>query len=231
MPMLRISRRQFLETAAVAAAATPVFLGANRSPFASAQGNGYMPPQSPRTTLNFNLNWQFIRQDVPGAEAPAFDDSKWSTVSTPHSFNDVDSFRKIISHSGGDLGTYKGLSWYRKHFKIPAELAGHKIFLEFEGMRQAGDIFLNGKVVGLYENGITAYGLDISDAVHCGPLENVLAVKLDNTTTYEECKRFQSRSWRHQQACLAARCGQHLPDSSALLRTGDNRRLRARRQL
>jgi len=186
MPMLRISRRQFLETAAVAAAATPVFLGANRSPLASAQGNGYMPPQSPRTTLNFNLNWQFIRQDVPGAEAPAFDDSKWSTVSTPHSFNDVDSFRKIISHSGGDLGTYKGLSWYRKHFKIPAELAGHKIFLEFEGMRQAGDIFLNGKVVGLYENGITAYGLDISDAVHCGPLENVLAVKLDNTTTYEE---------------------------------------------
>jgi hypothetical protein len=33
--------------------------------------------------------------------------------------NDVDSFRKIISHSGGDLGTYKGLSWYRKHFKLP----------------------------------------------------------------------------------------------------------------
>ncbi|MGA2851114.1 MAG: sugar-binding domain-containing protein [Terracidiphilus sp.] len=186
MPMPRISRRRFLETAAVAAAATPVFLGANRSPFASAQGKEYMPPQSPRTTFNFNLNWQFIRQDVPGAEAPAFDDSKWSTVSTPHSFNDVDSFRKIISHSGGDLGTYKGLSWYRKHFKMPTELAGHKIFLEFEGMRQAGDIFLNGKLVGLYENGITAYGVDISNAVHFGPDENVLAVKLDNTTTYEE---------------------------------------------
>jgi beta-galactosidase len=186
MPTPRISRRQFLEAAAVAAAATPVLLGANRSPFALAQGTAYMPPKSPRSTLNLNLNWQFICQDVPGAETPAFDDSKWSTVSTPHSFNDVDSFRKIISHSGGDLGTYKGLSWYRKHFKVPAEFAGRKIFLEFEGMRQAGDIFLNGIPVGLYENGITAYGVDISNAVHFGPDENVLAVKVDNTTTYEE---------------------------------------------
>jgi beta-galactosidase len=89
-------------------------------------------------------------------------------VATPHSFNDVDSFRKIISHGGGDTGTYKGLSWYRKHFKLPAELAGHKVFIEFEGMRQAGDIYLNGKQVGLYENGVTAYGIDITDALQFG---------------------------------------------------------------
>ena len=60
------------------------------------------PAQSPRTTLNFNLNWKFIRQDVPGAEAPTFDDAKWDSVATPHSYNDVDSFRKLISHGGGD---------------------------------------------------------------------------------------------------------------------------------
>jgi beta-galactosidase/beta-glucuronidase len=74
-------------------------------------------------------------------------------------------------------GTYKGLSWYRKHFKLPARYAGDRIFLEFEGMRQAGDIFLNGKQIGLYENGVTAYGVDITGAVHFGNEENVLAVK------------------------------------------------------
>jgi hypothetical protein len=119
----------------------------------SAQTAPYAPPQSPRAKMNFNLNWKFIREDVPGAEAPGFDDSAWTTVSLPHSFNDVDSFRKIISHSGGDLGTYKGLAWYRKHFKLPAKLAGNKIFLEFEGMRQAGDIFLNGKQLGFTRTG------------------------------------------------------------------------------
>ena len=153
---------------------------------ALAQAPPYVPPASPRSTLNFDLNWRFIREDVPGAEASGYDDSAWSTVSTPHSFNDVDSFRQIISHGGGDRGTYKGLAWYRKHFKLPSKLAGNRVFLEFEGMRQAGDIFLNGKQVGLYENGVTAYGLDVTPAVQFGNADNVLAVKVDNRTNYQE---------------------------------------------
>jgi beta-galactosidase len=144
--------------------------------------------------LNFNVAWSFIREDVAGAEAPEFDDSKWGVVSTPHKFNDVDSFRQLISHSGGDRGTYEGLAWYRKHFSLPADFTGRKVFLEFEGMRQAGDIFLNGKQVGLYENGITAYGIDISNAIlFCGK-DNVLTVKVDNRTNYAEratCTTFQ----------------------------------------
>jgi beta-galactosidase len=103
----------------------PVVLGRVYPAFAApSTGTPYAPPKSPRATLNFNHDWRFIREDVPGAEAPAFDDAKWITVATPHSFNDVDSFRKLISHGGGDGGTYKGLSWYRKHFKLPADLAG-----------------------------------------------------------------------------------------------------------
>jgi beta-galactosidase len=146
----------------------------------------YKPPASPRAKLNFDMNWKFIREDVPGAEAPGFDDSTWTTVTTPHTFNDVDSFRQIISHGGGDRGTFKGVVWYRKHFTLPAKYAGGKVFLDFEGMRQAADIFLNGKPVGLYENGVTAYGVDLSGALHFGGEENLLAVKLDNRTTYQE---------------------------------------------
>jgi len=165
----------------------PVVLGRAYPALAGqAAGGMYTPPASPRTTLNFNYDWKFIREDVDGAQAPGLDDSKWSTIATPHSFNDVDSFRMIIAHGGGDRGTYKGLSWYRKHFKLPAELAGHKVFIEFEGMRQAGDIYLNGKQVGLYENGVTAYGIDLTDTLHFGAQENVLAVKVDNRTNYAE---------------------------------------------
>ena len=162
---------------------------------ASAQKALYTPPPSPRAKINFDCNWKFVREDVPGAEAPSFDDSPWTNVSTPHTFNDVDSFRQIISHSGGDRGTYKGLAWYRKHFKLPARFGGNRIFLEFEGMRQAGDIFLNGKPVGLYENGVTAYGLDITASVHFGNEENVLAVKVDNRTNYQERATGTSFEW------------------------------------
>jgi len=186
MPPKSVSRREFLSAAAATAAALPILAGEGRYAFAAAPTATYDPPLSPRAKLNFNLNWRFIREDVSGAEVPDFNDSRWTTISTPHTFNDVDSFRKLISHGGGDLGTYKGISWYRKHFKLPENLTGRKIFFEFEGMRQAGDIFLNGKEVGLYENGVTAYGIDISNAVHFGSQENLLAVKVDNRTDYPE---------------------------------------------
>src|ERR1035441_4779834 len=146
----------------------------------------FAPPASPRVTYNFNAGWKFMRAEVPGAQEVSFDDSKWETVSTPHTFNDVDSFRVIIDHSGGDRGTYKGISWYRKHFKLPADAAGSKVLLEFEGMRQAGEIFLNGRPFGLYENGVTAYGVDITSGIQFGDHDNVLAVRVDNTTRSEE---------------------------------------------
>ena len=105
----------------------------------------FRPPPSPRREYNFDAGWKFFKEHkdkADGAEAVAFDDSAWETVSTPHTYNDLDSFRTIISHGGGDRGTWKGTAWYRKHFKLPAAAA--KVFLEFEGMRQAGEIFLNG---------------------------------------------------------------------------------------
>ncbi len=180
MPQRQLSRRKFLGTA-IAAATLPAVLGPH---YALGQA-AFTPPASPRMKYNFNLNWKFLRDDVSGAEASAFADNDWTTISTPHSFNDVDSFRTIISHGGGDRGTYKGIAWYRKHFKLPAGAAGQKVFLEFEGMRQAGDIYLNGQSVGLYENGVTAYGIDITSALNAGG-DNVLAVKVDNRTSYQE---------------------------------------------
>src|ERR1039458_2387255 len=94
MPTPPISRREFLSAAVVAAAGLPILAGAGRTAFAAAPTARYTPPPSPRATPHFTLNWRLIREDVPGAEAPAFDDSQWTTISPPHSFNDVDSFRK-----------------------------------------------------------------------------------------------------------------------------------------
>jgi beta-galactosidase len=186
----KVTRREFVGASSFIALGLPVVLGRSyplfAAPTAAPAAASYAPPQSPRATLNFNFDWKFIREDVPGAEAPAFDDAAWTSVAMPHSFNDVDSFRSLISHSGGDRGMYKGLSWYRKRFRLPAALAGHRVFIEFEGMRQAGDIFLNGHPVGLYENGVTAYGIDITDALLPGGKQNVLAVKVDNSGNYQE---------------------------------------------
>ena len=34
----------------------------------------------------FNSGWKFIRDSVPGAERPEFNDSKWMIVDLPHDY-------------------------------------------------------------------------------------------------------------------------------------------------
>ena len=133
------------------------------------------PPRTARTKFNFNPGWKMYVGDAAGAEAAAFDDAKWQSVTLPRAFNEDDAFRKSIH----DLPT--GIAWYRKHFKLPPGSAEKKIFLEFEGIRQAGDFYLNGKPIGRSENGVMAFGFDITGAVKPAPEENVLAARIDNS--------------------------------------------------
>ncbi len=146
----------------------------------------YSPPASPRAMFNFNPGWKFAFGDAAGADQPAFDDATWASVSLPHTWNETDSYRAYISHSGGDQTEKFGVGWYRKHFKLPASAAGQKVFLQFDGMRQAGRFFLNGQPIGKYENGVTAVGLDLTKAAKFGDQENILAVKVDNSPNYKE---------------------------------------------
>ena len=146
----------------------------------------FQPPAALRVTYNFNPGWKFIREDVVDAMKSEFDDSAWTSVSTPHTWNDVDSYRSFISHSSGDRNAFAGIGWYRKHFKLPAAAKDGKVFLEFEGIKQAARFFVNGKPVGKFENGVTACGLDITGLVNFGDAENVLAVKVDNSNDYKE---------------------------------------------
>jgi len=58
--------------------------------------------------------------------------------------------------------------------------------LEFEGLKQAGRFWVNGKFAGKYENGITPCGLDLTAFVNYGEADNVIAVKVDNRNDYVE---------------------------------------------
>jgi hypothetical protein len=140
-----------------------------------------------RTTYNFNSDWKVFVGDAIGAEKPDFDDSSWKIVTTPHAWNEDDAFRKDIK----DLPT--GIAWYRKRFKLPANSLNKKVFLEFEGIRQAGEFYLNGKFIGLHENGITSFGYDISSLLNEG--ENVVAVRINNDWDYKEKSSGDKFQW------------------------------------
>ena len=143
--------------------------------------------KSERAKYNFNSDWKLFVGDAKGAESSDFDDGNWKNITLPHAWNEDDAFRRDIA----ELST--GISWYRKHFKLPANSQNKKIFLEFEGIRQAGEFYLNGKFIGRSENGVTAFGFDITDFVKSD--ENVLAARIDNSWNYKEKATNSTFQW------------------------------------
>ena len=107
---------------------------------------------SERKKYNFNSDWLLKIGDMERAESPKYADGDWEKVTLPHAFNEDEAFRVNIK----DLTDT--IVWYRKHFRLPAEAKGRKVFIEFEGARQGIDLYVNGKLVGQHENGVMAFG-------------------------------------------------------------------------
>ncbi|MGN6555004.1 MAG: sugar-binding domain-containing protein, partial [Verrucomicrobiota bacterium] len=135
-----------------------------------------MGAESSRQKLNLNADWRFLRGDVPGAERPEFDASGWTTVSCPHTWNDVDSCDNFSpgGHTG-ETELWTGAAWYRKEFTLPTAERGRKVFIEFEGVRQVADVYLNGRLLGQDKTGFIPFGFDLTAHLKFGE-KNVLAV-------------------------------------------------------
>ena len=150
-----------------------------------------------RQKLNFNSAWRLQVGDFPDAVRADFDDSRWRQVTLPYAFNGDEAFRKDI------VDLTDTIVWYRKKFTVLAEASApsaraesllftdeQKYFIEFEGVRQGADFYLNGHHLGLSENGVMACGFDLTPYIKIG--ENVLAVRCDNSWTYRS-REYDSR--------------------------------------
>jgi beta-galactosidase len=134
-----------------------------------------------RINYNFNPDWKIFVGDDSAAIAPAFNDSRWKSVSLPYAFNADEAFRLSIEKLTDTV------VWYRKSFVLPPDIKDQKIFIEFEGARQAAEVWVNGKWVGLHENGVMAFGYDLTSFVTFGSnMPNVIAVRVNNSWAYKE---------------------------------------------
>lgn len=145
----------------------------------SAQGKKY----------NFNHGWKLNVGDFENAQQSDFNDTKWEDITLPFAWNQHEAFKNDIV----DLST--GIAWYRKTFQLPENFKTGKVFVEFEGVRQMGEIYVNGKFVGRSENGVMASGYDLTPYIKAYPAENVIAVKTDNNWRYKEVHSGQGYQW------------------------------------
>jgi len=131
-----------------------------------------------REKLNFNGGWLLAVGDMAGAEATAYDDSQWQRVTLPYAFNGDEAFKRDI------VDLTDTVCWYRKHFTLSHDDIKGRAFIEFEGARQGADVWVNGKKAGFSDNGVMAFGFDITPYINIG--DNVVAVRCDNSWSYRD---------------------------------------------
>jgi hypothetical protein len=125
-----------------------------------------------RGVMVLSGGWLFAEGDQAGAEHAAFDDSAWTRVTLPHTFNAGES---------GDGGYYRGPAWYRRAFDIAAIRPGRRLFVQFDGAALVADVYLNGANVCRHEGGHAAFRCDLTNALVRGV--NLLAVRVDNSAS------------------------------------------------
>ncbi len=130
-----------------------------------------------RKKYNFNSEWLLQLGDHQDALKSDYDDAAWKKVTLPRAFNEDQAFAVDIRELTDTV------MWYRKHFRLET-LQNKKVFIEFEGVRQAGEFYINGHHLGRHENGVMAVGFDLTPYMKEG--DNVVAVRIDNNWMYRE---------------------------------------------
>ncbi|MCX2679815.1 DUF4982 domain-containing protein [Galbibacter sp. EGI 63066] len=145
--------------------------------------------ENKRDKFNFNHGWKLHIGDVAEAKSVDYNDTGWTDINLPYAWNQSEAFKLDIR----DLST--GIAWYRKTFQLPEGVTEEKVFIEFEGVRQMGEVYVNGKFVGRSENGVMAFGFDLTPHVKPYPHENIIAVKTDNDWGYKEKSSGSGFQW------------------------------------
>jgi beta-galactosidase len=137
------------------------------------------PPPDGRQRLLMDYGWAFTTGDPAGAENPGFDDAGWRQLDLPHDWSIEGPYDSAAATtgSGGYLPT--GIGWYRRSFRLPAGSTGRRVGIEFDGVFERSDVWLNGHHLGHRPYGYIGFRYDLTP--HLAEGENVVAVRVDNS--------------------------------------------------
>ncbi len=135
--------------------------------------------QNSRTIQNFGKDWKFQLGDVSGAENSSFDDSGWRTLNVPHDWSIEGEFSKENPASPGGGALPGGIGWYRKSFKVSAEDLTRSVFIDFDGVYQNSEVWINGHSVGKRFYGYSSFRYELTPHLVAG--DNLISVKVDNS--------------------------------------------------
>jgi beta-galactosidase len=162
-----------------------IFGGMACALLSSAPASRAAAPAVARTTRSFDAGWRFSLGDYAEAMSAPFDDSAWQTVNVPHDWSSDGPFGP--EYGSGNGFAPGGIGWYRKHFTLGAAAQGKKVTIEFDGVYDNSEVWINGQFVGRRPYGYSAFVYDLTPFLSFSG-ENVIAVRVDHS-------RFADSRW------------------------------------
>jgi beta-galactosidase len=121
-----------------------------------------------RTVIPFNTGWTFLKKDVGFKEAEKV---PGESVTLPHTWNGSDG-------QDGQNDYYRGTCFYVKHFPKPSLNEGEQVFIEFKGVNERADVYLNGQLIVSHVGGYSAFRGELTPALK---ETNCLVVAVSNS--------------------------------------------------
>jgi len=134
-----------------------------------------------RSIVSFGKDWKFQLGDIPGAEAVDFADAAWRNLNIPHDWSIEGEFSEKNPATPGGGALPGGIGWYRKSFKVSAEDLKGSVFIDFDGIYQNSEVWINGHSLGKRFYGYSSFRYELTPWLVAGEKKNVLAVKVDNS--------------------------------------------------
>ena len=131
---------------------------------------------------SFDSGWKFYLGNASGAEQPTFNDTSWRSLSVPHDWSIELSFNKNSPSGNGGGLLDGGIGWYRKTFTLDQSYSGQQIRIEFDGVYMNSQVWINGTSLGTRPYGYSTFQYDLTKYVKTDGSNNVIAVKVDNSS-------------------------------------------------
>lgn len=127
------------------------------------------------TTLNGRWKFKYVAGIRAGNDslfyANGFDVSGWDEINVPGHW-DLQGFSEPTY---GELPA--GLGLYKRSFCVPSDYKGQQVFIRFEGVLFAYEVFVNGEKAGEWSSSYNGASFDITGLLHLDK-ENLLAVRV-----------------------------------------------------
>src|ERR1039458_7183223 len=118
--------------------------------------------EAPRQRLTMDRGWRFALGDFLGSENADFQDGGWTGVDMPHDWSIAGPFDQSAAARGGGGYLPTGIGWYRKTFRLPDSYRDKKIAVEFDGVYENAEVWINNHSLGRRPIGYISFVYDLT---------------------------------------------------------------------